>query len=1249
MGNGITSSVVGAASYPSNAQASGHAPWLMSGLKWGTSELGLGMTLTYSFGSEASAFAPGYGLADGRYAMNAQQQAVARAAIQRVDEVCGLEFVEVVETSNSVGDVRWTNTTVSMTNGGGAHYPSTAAYGGDIWLSSTVFHTPRPGNYAYACFIHELGHAVGLKHPHETVGGPVGDLSRDAAKYSVMSYRDHVGDNTSSWGASWFPTSLMVDDIRALQALYGADTTHRTGDDVYRYAAAQPVLETLWDAGGIDTIDASADLYGVRIDLTPGAYSSIGAYYHDTSALVRQGLGIAFGCDIEHAIGSALADVLIGNTLDNHLRGGDGGDTLHGGEGNDTLDAGTGPREILDGGSGHDLLIGTGPSVFLEGGPGDDTYLVGRGAVVIEQFGNGRDRVRVETDSLYQLPDAVEVLEIQGLGGATALGIGTVANDELRGESAVLQGGGGNDHLHGRVGTAETAAFSGSFDGYTLRRVLLADGGEGWRVHDRQASDGDEGADLLDAGIDRIQFGDGLSVTLAPQTRLSQNGGMFGVAAARGDAAGTVVAWRGQEAGFHVQRLGEHGGLIGSPAMPSFSGSNVATFAIDVRNDGQVAMAWLRDPASLGRQIDALVVDPRTGATTSLEVADLFDAPHDLPGADLGGTVVALDTGGELIVWEHASLEGLSVHAQAFGADHTPGPAVRLGTTVSDQRTPAAARLGDGSIAVVWRSDSGTIEGTILGRGGQFTGTTFTVASPVEGSGDDTVRRAPEVAAVAHAGFVVTWAEGPTEDSAVWQIVGQLHGQPTVGGGVRPRGDVISIATLRSEGLILPTTSVSGLPDGGFVTTWQETDGDRINVMSVRHDALGEAIGLPQQLNVLGTYGTAAPQVAPLENGGHVVTWIDDSLHARLQLFDAEGHAALGAVDGTPGADTFDAAQPGWVYRGGSGDDLYVARSAGQRIIELADPSGGIDTVRTQLDWALADGLEQLSLVGYGNVHGLGNAGANRITGNHGRNVIVGFEGDDSLTGGLNNDTLDGGGGQDTLIGGPGLDQTSGGPGDDLYVVDHAGDRVIEQAGGGVDVIRTTVDWTLPPEVETLILNTGARTGRGNDGANTLIGNGSGNTMRGEAGADLLDGSGGPDVLEGDQGDDTLLGGSGNDTLTGGTGSDFINGGSGRDAFRFTSIPSPANGVDTVVDFVSGTDQLQFDAAVFRSLGAVGRLSSADFVQGTSALDASDRLIHDITSGRLLYDPDGLGGQVAVWVATLAGSAPLVSSDLWVV
>src|SRR5262249_9389856 len=106
----------------------------------------------------------------------------------------------------------------------------------------------------------------------------------------------------------------------------------------------------------------------------------------------------------------------------------------------------------------------------------------------------------------------------------------------------------------------------------------------------------------------------------------------------------------------------------------------------------------------------------------------------------------------------------------------------------------------------------------------------------------------------------------------------------------------------------------------------------------------------------------------------------------------------------------------------------------------------------------------------------------------------------------------------------------------------------------------------------------------------------------------------------------------------------------GTDTFAFSTAPGAGN-ADQVTDFVSATDKLSFDNAVFNALGAAGNFASGDprFASGadlTSGQDASDRLIYDTSTGQLFYDADGRGAGASQLVATLQGAPALAATDI---
>ena len=132
---------------------------------------------------------------------------------------------------------------------------------------------------------------------------------------------------------------------------------------------------------------------------------------------------------------------------------------------------------------------------------------------------------------------------------------------------------------------------------------------------------------------------------------------------------------------------------------------------------------------------------------------------------------------------------------------------------------------------------------------------------------------------------------------------------------------------------------------------------------------------------------------------------------------------------------------------------------------------------------------------------------------------------------------------------------------------------------------------------------------------------------------------------------DTLVGGAGADVITGGGGSDQLTGGAGADQFKFDQTPGTSN-LDTITDFVSGTDKLMLSVKIFKAIGTkAGAVTSAQFIQGaglTTGQDATDRLVFNTSNSTLYYDADGSAtAQSGVAIAVLTGVTSLSISDLW--
>ncbi|MBY6266494.1 protease (plasmid) [Azospirillum sp. 412522] len=347
--------------------------------RWGSGGIGSGATVTYSFMEQAPSYASNSD-SSGFAPLSGTQRDAVRQAFAAWSAVANIFFVETSNSANSGqgGSIR-IGTNRQASSAAYAYYPTGSLYdgGGDIYLSnsSAANSSPTPGSYGYLTILHEIGHAIGLKHPgnyNATGGGgepPYLPAAEDNYRYTIMSYNRHP-----SLGLNGLATGPALYDIAAVQYLYGANTDTRIGDDRYAFTSnTVAVSQAIWDAGGTDTIDAGGQTSAVTIDLTPGALSSIGPNGSGGPAVGN--VSIAAGVTIENAIGGIGSDILLGNAANNLLTGGAGNDTLTGGAGDDTLQGGGGIDTAVYSGSrsSYTVTVTTDGATISGGGEGTDT------------------------------------------------------------------------------------------------------------------------------------------------------------------------------------------------------------------------------------------------------------------------------------------------------------------------------------------------------------------------------------------------------------------------------------------------------------------------------------------------------------------------------------------------------------------------------------------------------------------------------------------------------------------------------------------------------------------------------------------------------------------------------------------------------------------------------------------------------------------------------------------------------------
>ncbi len=248
------------------------------------------------------------------------------------------------------------------------------------------------------------------------------------------------------------------------------------------------------------------------------------------------------------------------------------------------------------------------------------------------------------------------------------------------------------------------------------------------------------------------------------------------------------------------------------------------------------------------------------------------------------------------------------------------------------------------------------------------------------------------------------------------------------------------------------------------------------------------AYQLSDSAETLSVNGNASQAIYGL-GGNDVLTAIAPNTVAFFLLDGGTGNDVL---RGSSNADWLNGGTGADLMVGGAGDDIYYVDDAGDVVRE--NRNEGNDSVRSTITYTLGDNVENLELLGMGNLNGTGNALANTITGNTGVNILIGNDG---------NDNLDGGGNADTLV---------GGLGNDTYTIDNVADVIVEKFNEGVDTVQSRISLVLVNSLENLVLQ-GAENinGTGNSGNNSITGN---------VGKNILDGKAGNDTLKGDAGDD---------------------------------------------------------------------------------------------------------------------------------
>jgi len=294
------------------------------------------VTVTFSFPTQLPSSYTGEDAAEWK-AFSTEQQTATRSVLSLLQQQTNITFVEVPDTATEFGTMRFSNNR-QASSAGYAMMPNSNGKDtdADTWIAIGSDEGLQIGTYNWLTLVHEIGHAVGLNHPGNYNAGEVRNnievgnflsVHEDAFFNSIMSYRQSAQFINDTW--------FMPYDMLALRYLYGTKA-FATQDNVYKYKDDAGLnASNIVDDGGVDTLDFSEVTSAVTVNLTPGAYSSVGKTSSGAATLAN--LTTSFDAVIENVIGTAGADIIAGNTAANIITGGAGDDKVDGATGIDTL------------------------------------------------------------------------------------------------------------------------------------------------------------------------------------------------------------------------------------------------------------------------------------------------------------------------------------------------------------------------------------------------------------------------------------------------------------------------------------------------------------------------------------------------------------------------------------------------------------------------------------------------------------------------------------------------------------------------------------------------------------------------------------------------------------------------------------------------------------------------------------------------------------------------------------------------
>ncbi len=1007
----------------------------------------------------------------------------------------------------------------------------------------------------------------------------------------------------------------------------GADTMiGGAGDDTYVVDGADIVIEAAGQ--GTDTIQSSASC-------------KLGANLEN---LVLTGAGHVDGS------GNDLTNMLTGNAGNNFLDGGAGADTMAGGAGNDTyvvdnagdvVTEGTGGgtetvqssvtymlsanvenlvlagaghvngsgndlKNALTGNAGNNILDGGAGADAMAGGLGHDTYVVDdAGDTVSEAANEGTDTVKASFS--FVLGVNVENLALVGTGHINGTGNGLANTLTGNAGKNVLNGGLGADTMIGGAGDdtyvvdaadivveavgqgIDMVQSSASFKlGANLEALVLTGAGHVNGTGNELANSlsGNAGNNVLDGGAGA----DAMSGGLGNDTYVVDNAGDV-VTEGVGGGTETVQSSVTYSLGANLENLlltgAGHLNGTGNELMNLLTG-NAGNNVLDGRGGADAMAGGAGNDTYVVDDADDTVSEAVDKGTDTVKASISFVLGANVENLTLGGTGHINGTGNGLANTLTGNA-GRNVLNGGLGADTMIGGAGD-DTYVVDAADIIVEAAGQGTDTVqssVSFKLGANVENLALTGAGHVNGTGNELKNMLTGNTGNNVLNGGAGAD--------TMAGGLGNDTYFVDNAGDVVTEAVGGGTETIESSITHTLVANVENLLL--TGAGHLKGTGNDLKNVLTGNAGNNVLDGRGGADAMAGGLGNDTYVVDNAGDVVTEDA---NAGIDTIWSTFSfvLGANVEKLtlaggnniDGTGNELVNTLTGNAGKNVLNGGLGADTMIGGSGNDTYVVDGA-DIVVEAADQ--GTDTVQSSASFKLGRNLENLVLMGTGHVDGTGNELKNMLTGNAGNNVLNGGAGTDTMTGGAGNDT---------------------------YVVDVAGDIVVEAVYKGLDTVRSAITYALTANVEDLVLTgTGHLDGTGNTLKNTLTGNAGNNVLDGRGGADAMAGGGGNDTYVVDNAGDAvteaanmgadtvrasisfvlganienlilvgtgptngtgnglaniLTGNAGINILNGGAGADTMSGGAGNDIFVVdnagdVSIEEVGQGVDTVQSSVT--------------------------------------------------------------------------------